>query len=65
MNGRRCFLKLSAVAIALPITVSAEPETDECQFHADNLAQAMKRRHGGNPVVVIDHNAAMAQIVMV
>jgi hypothetical protein len=67
MASRRDFLK-SMVPITAALTIStpamSSPE-DDCQFHADNLALAMKRKHGGNAVVIVDHMAATAQIIMV
>lgn len=52
-DGRRNFLKLSAAATLVPLQASAEPERDDCQFHADNLARAMGELHGHPYVATI------------
>lgn len=65
MNGRREFLKLSAAAFVVPAAAEAEPKQDECQFHADKLADAMMRAHGGRAVVMLDQKAAVAHVFIV
>lgn len=69
MGNRRDFLKSivpAAVVVAAPMPVMAHRSPDEeCQFQADRLAEAMVQMHGGRAVVMVDHKAAIAQIVIV
>lgn len=65
MNGRREFLKLSAAAFAVPAVAHADIEFDECAYHADKLAAAMAKMHGGRAVVMLDHKAAVAHVFIV
>jgi hypothetical protein len=69
MGNRRDFLKSivpAAVVAAVPAPVMAHrPPDDECQFYADQLAEAMVRVHGGKAIITIDHRTSFAQVIVV
>jgi hypothetical protein len=66
-DTRREFLKSMApltAALVLPASARAEIDLNDCQVHADRLAKAMARIHGGVPVILIDHRAAVARVII-
>lgn len=67
MPSRRAFLKMVSpviIAPALVLPVKARNLDEECEFYANCLAEAMRKRHGGKPMVTINHHLAIAQVIV-
>lgn len=63
MRSRREILGwMSAGAATAALPTMVDSETDKCRSCADDLAEAMKRRHGGNWAVKLDHDLKVAMV---
>ncbi len=67
MPSRREFLKLipPASLVVVGNSLAKADEADkECEYYARGLAEAMRKKHGGTPVIIINHRIALAQVIV-
>jgi len=63
VTTRRVFLKTAPLVAASTVMPTNASASDQCDYHIQKLAEAMKALHGGEWRVDINHASKMAIVV--